>query len=174
MAGQGIESEQWRLHHHPPLAQLGPEGVDKLHPLDHTPTTPILTWVNLFNSDRGSPFLPPPWWSGFWQANRWVSVLTWNDRFNSGTNTSPLWSSTALSPSNTDWEAKFIYGRRQRLSAALFFVTLTSSSRIQCPSFSALKKGPSLHENLIPLVPSTGRSEPNKSLISCNGELETM
>ena len=42
----------------------------------------------------------------------------------------------------------------------------TSSSRIHSELQRAFKNGPSLHSNLIPLTFSTGKSEPNKSLMS--------
>ena len=45
-------------------------------------------------------------------------------------------------------------------------ITLTSSSKIQSPFLSAFRNGPSLHLNAIFFLLSTGRSDPNRSLIS--------
>jgi len=43
---------------------------------------------------------------------------------------------------------------------------LTSSNKIQSPFLSAFRNGPSLHLNVIFFLPSTGRSDPNRSQIS--------
>ena len=42
------------------------------------------TLENLFRNDLGSPFLPLPWYCGFWQANNLVPVFTWNVISSSG------------------------------------------------------------------------------------------
>ena len=83
-----------------------------------------------------------------------------NVLFSSGMYTSPRWSRQALSPSNTDWVAKF-----------------NSSSRIHLPVLRAERKGPSCQANLAMSSPPwtsspalsplpTGKSDPKRSLIS--------
>lgn len=43
----------------------------------------------------------------------------------------------------------------------------TSSKTTQWPAFNAANRGPSRHANSPPFPPSTGRSVPNKSVMSC-------
>lgn len=44
------------------------------------------TFVNRFRNDFGNPFLPPPWFKGFWQANIRVNLCwTWKLLPSSGT-----------------------------------------------------------------------------------------
>lgn len=76
----------------------------------------LLTWLNLFRKERGRPFLPPPWISGFWQANILVfSCWIRNVLPSSGMYTSALWSRQALRPSSTDWDAKFNWKKTDRV-----------------------------------------------------------
>ena len=91
----------------------------------------------------------PPSVSGFWQPK--ILVAGWRGKTlsSTGTYTSPLWSNMALSPLSTDWLARLIL-----------------SSRIQSPRSMAAKKGPETQLNWPGAPPSTGRSEPNRSLMS--------
>lgn len=77
-----------------------------------------VTWVNLLRKERGSPFLPPPWFRGFWQANNLVfSCWMWKVLPSSGMNTSARWSRQAFSPSSTDWEARFNWRHKTTLDS---------------------------------------------------------
>ena len=55
---------------------------------------------------------------------------------------------------------------RLNLSGGLMGCPLTSSNTTQWPAFRAASKGPSRQANSPPLPPSTGRSAPNRSVMS--------
>lgn len=61
--------------------------INKLKMTSSLEYTLNLTLVNRFKNDFGRPFLPPPWFKGFWQANIFVSLFTWNALFSAGIKT---------------------------------------------------------------------------------------
>eukprot|EP01136_Pigoraptor_vietnamica_P011881 Opistho-1_new@51227 len=107
------------------------------------------TCVKRLRKDFGSPFRPPPCCVGFWHANTRNDAPHSNVLSSSGMYTVPLWSRHALRPSRT-----------------LCWARLSSSKSTHTPARIARRNGPSRHANSPPLPPSTGRSEPKRSMTS--------
>eukprot|EP00962_Isochrysis_galbana_P005086 scaffold1394_cov109-Isochrysis_galbana.AAC.29 len=113
------------------------------------------TCVKRLRKERGSPLRPPPCCNGFWQPKTRKLGGHSNEAASSGMKTVARWSRHALSPSSTACGAKL------------------SSSRItQAPARSAAKKAPSCQAYVPAGAPSTGRSEPSRSIRSvCSDRL---